>query len=216
MVRTAAPVGIGTVTAEIVPGETRYFRVPVGWGQGLAVHTRVDEPGDAPADAYCLQATLLNPMVTAYPTKGTRQCTFDRGPGAPEAPGAEWLEKTLAWKGDPAVTVAGDDFVAVTLSARTDGDSTVRIDPAAARRPLCFSMAVDVPGRVRPGPVFQPITGGPGAERSMAAEPSGEPAAQPAAADDGPSRWLVPAGLAAGLLLALGVGAVLVLRRRRR
>ncbi|MET1063621.1 MAG: VWA domain-containing protein [Arthrobacter sp.] len=229
---TAAPVTGGAsynTAAELKPGlfsdsllgaETKFYKIPVGYGQRLSFKATVTADGSAPgAIGKSLNLALFNPL---------RQET-ELAPGSDKYILGNSLVYTFIHTGDSlaasmAVPVRyntrnskdkGIELIAYPggyyLAASVEDSSTVDVGSE-----LSFNLAIDVSGDPEDGPPLNAT--------AATAKPSEQPSEQssPAAPDAGtaqaastsvsaaPLWW----GLGVGGLLAAGVGLFVLLRRR--
>ncbi|WP_050506876.1 hypothetical protein [Streptomyces rimosus] len=220
----AAPIGKGVWQERIKPGETRFYRVPVDWGQQLNVSVELGaakllgsggEPGPRSASglgpgpgvvagsrlvASALGLGVYNPA--RGPVSGTRFVPYDGKPAAIKlftAPVA-YGNRYSAAAPVSAMRFAGSYYLAVSLHPdaakyfRDGAPVTLRVDPV---------------GRPQPGPDYrEKATDFSVAPQERAAADDGMSVQQ--AAQHGTLRLVGYSGISTGavLLLALGVWAV--------
>jgi Ca-activated chloride channel family protein len=212
---TAPVLTSGTTCSDsLATGETRYYRVTLGWGQRLSYQIEVDPVANADRSSFinsAVSSPLRQPLSMAA---GNAERGFG-GPYAVNVNGStlvpvEYGNRSSRNSGVRAYRLAGDYYIALGLSYPTDA--------APARTPVRIAVVVD--GAIQPAPNYQPLP---------TAEPSGESSSSgpgtpssagstPAAADDaaggsaGVPWWVWPV---VGIALAAAGGATVALTRRR-
>ncbi len=202
---SAGAVGTGLWKDRIRPGESRFYRVPVDWGQRLNLSAELPNAADGTAEA--LSKAL---GVTAYnPARGViDDDTFVRYDGRPAA--AKLFTAPVAYGNRFAVS---DDIRAMRVAGWYYLEVTLH--PDAARffpRGADLTLRVDVRGTARPGPGYAGPAGDfsvtPGdhetAEKGLAGEEPG----------GGRLRTLGYAGIATGAVLLAALGTWTLLARR--
>ncbi|WFB08477.1 hypothetical protein LRS74_16550 [Streptomyces sp. LX-29] len=202
--RDAEFLSTGVWEGEIKPGETRFYRVPLLWGQRL--YAVVGPPTDADrkgpgalGDAVGL--TVYNPerglVGHGRAVEAAGRPTEDAvGPTAPVA----YANRYDRTRGEVrAMSLAGSYYLAVTLDpkAKTLAGGAVPV-----------TLRVVVTGRAQVGPRYAPAaTGGPeGPDRADGAA---------ADTDDDGLRAVAYAGFGTGTALLLGLGLWTLVARRR-
>ncbi|MGW0734388.1 hypothetical protein [Streptomyces sp. NPDC002851] len=235
---TAATVGTGVWTDRIRPGETRFYRVPVDWGQRVLASAELGACAKGKglvSRAFALE--LVNPARNSVTSDNQ---PYNCRPALAELeslPAVDYRNRFGASSGEEQhLRFAGGYYLKVSL------------DPEVAEKygsgPLDVTLGIEVRGKAVDGPayvrdpgVFQVTTddtkaaeqgssessqersdgsdggGAGGAERSGG---GGDGAA--AAAPSGTMQVVAAAGLGTGTLLVLGLGVwrVLAVRRERR
>ncbi|WP_197430237.1 vWA domain-containing protein [Auraticoccus cholistanensis] len=225
----APEVGEGTVTADIVPGEIQFFRVPLDFGQRLQARAVLPEATDYAPGHRFLHVQVLSP-VAGDADEGGPTDPPDGQTGAVSGGGAAQASAgtpTVLWANRSSVltenaALAGDYLVAVSY---TDDDNR----PTREQRPLelqlgVFGEAGDGAPTYRssdptPTPSASATPSTPSAPAPSEPAPSSTTAAdqdQPDEPDqDGPGRGWLLGGAAAGVVLFGGLG-VLTWRLLRR
>jgi hypothetical protein len=226
---TAAEVpadGSSAVEATIVPGEQKFFRVPVGYGQTLDTAldvTDAPEAGDfSIGDELDLDvrngARQLVRTIGEATTGGSldvhaeesRWDSFsapvnfgnrfggENGTGdLGAAPGSMWL--------------GGEQYIVVTLE-RSFADA--QIDENSRQIPVTFRLAAKASGQEQDGPGFAPLEwSGERTTGQTAPAEEGKTVAASDDSDDGGVPWTL-IGIIAVVVVALGAVGALVLRRR--
>lgn len=221
--RRAGPLHEGVWRTRIAPGETRYFRLRLDWGQQIYAEAELPDAGPPPDGASGTGASgdrsgqrplgdafgvsLYNPMRGLvqrgdFPSYGGQRVKDALERTAPVAYGNRY---TRARSEVRAVSFAGLYYVAVTLHpdvARYFGES------------VPVTLRIGVEGEPRPGPEYVRDAGdlGFGLQRP----PTGLQVNPPS--DDGPDgalRAVAYAGFGTGTALLLGLGVWTVVARRR-
>ncbi|MCT2275613.1 vWA domain-containing protein [Dietzia cinnamea] len=218
----AAPVGEGTYRASIVPGESHFFRVPVGWNQRPVVTVRSGPSVRERSErlnvhiSSPLRKKIGNANLRPYQDVEESTATVDRLVN---------YRNREANAGGRDRAVAGDHYIAVSMnfSRGVGGDAPIGVD-----QPYEFAVALD--GAPVDGPDWRPVTD-PGPEPTDGPQPQGATGGQeaepgPGAGDDDQAAaaaeseggqvwpWLVGGGLLVALV-ALGAVIALVSSRRR-
>ncbi|MGW1835569.1 hypothetical protein [Streptomyces sp. NPDC002067] len=200
----AGSVGTGLWRDRIRPGESRFYRVPVDWGQRLNLSAELPDAAGGAGIAKALGVTAYNPARGVI--DDDTFVFYDGRPAASKlftAPVA-YGNRFAASDEVRAMRVAGWYYLEVTLH------------PDAARffpRGADLTLRVDVRGAARPGPGYA----GPAGDFSV--RPGGQEAAEqglPAPRPDGGGnlRTLGYAGIGTGAVLLAALGAW-TLRARR-
>jgi Ca-activated chloride channel family protein len=198
--------GSGSYTDTVQRGEFVFYRVQLGWGQGLACRVRFGEtPGTALRNLSPASTTVYAPSREEIATAnmvytGSELVLPTTDPALTTAP-VRYNNRTADDISVRTQSVAGDYYIAVQLGPTAE-------DPEAAG-PVPITLEVTVSGDAEPGPQYAQVDA-----------PFGEPApvevqnAQPPATRTviGPAGW-VAVGVAA-LVVAGLVGAVVARRRR--
>ncbi|MFH8367935.1 hypothetical protein [Streptomyces sp. NPDC018031] len=220
--RTAGLVSTGVWKTRIAPGETRFFRVPLGWGQQLYAEAELPgarpPAGGSPADRAgggaddgrerrlgdAFGVSLYNPMHGLVRRGGFAPYRGERAEDVLErtAPVAYGNRYTRAKSEVEAVSLAGEYYLAVTLhpdAADYFGDTA----------PVTLRVVVD--GERQPGPEY---VRDPGA--GLGQPPTGpRTAASPGEGENRALRAVAYAGFGTGTALLLGLGWWTVIARRR-
>ncbi|MEU6588671.1 hypothetical protein ABZ923_05470 [Streptomyces sp. NPDC046881] len=143
---TARPLGQGVWRTTLAPGETRFYKVPLDWGQQL--HASADL-GGAPGHGYvggALNLSLHNPV------RGYVDDTSLGYTGAPKSaalaplPPVEYANRHAVPAAVTSVRFAGDYYLVVHLSAQLAG--------TFGQGPFDVTLRVRVGGRAHAGPGY--------------------------------------------------------------
>lgn len=149
----ASPLGQGVWTTALVPGETRFYKVPLDWGRQL--HASV-ELGDAQGHGYvggALNLSVYNP-VRGYVEDAALGYT---GTGKPAVlaplPPVEYANRYAAPAAVTSVRFAGDYYLVLHLSEQLAGPF--------GQGPFRVTLTVRVAGRAHAGPEYagRPVPG---------------------------------------------------------
>jgi Ca-activated chloride channel family protein len=211
----APVIGPGTYTDSITMGETRYYRVPLRWGQRMAVGATFSVPGQGLAGS--MRLAFASPLRA------------DLRPGGPDtssvlAPG---LQNAVRGSTDAPVRFANRQSDDSTVQSYTvDGDYFVILNPTYSLRPgetpmLGVTLTVEVVGTPEQGPEYALTAASPSASPGGTEGATGSPApdAAESVAGSAPTRrvdggrWLW-AGAGAGVVLLAALGGLLWWHRR--
>ncbi|AKA04889.1 hypothetical protein SAZ_22375 [Streptomyces noursei ZPM] len=197
----AAAVGRGVWRDHLAPGETRFYRVPVDWGQRLNLSAELpNSTGSTTAFVpSALGLTVYNPARGAVSQDGF--VPFDGKPAAARAFTAPvaYGNRATPQRAVAGMRFAGWYYVAVTLSART----AVAFPQGAA-----LTLRVDLRGTPQAGPDYASPAG------DLGTPPGDDGTGRPAQGAGGPRTAVAYAGIGVGVLLLAGLGAWTVLARR--
>lgn len=196
----------GEWRTDLAPGRTVYYRVPVDWGQQLFATA---ELGSSPAaDAYVSNALVLSLENPARGHVDQDSMTYSGDPATmaldPERPVA-YENRFASNDSTNAMRFAGWYYLSATLSpelAKAYGD-----------KPLPLTLRVNITGQAKPAPPYA----GPAGVFSVTADDR-DAAASGQSADEversGTLKIVGAAGIGAGSVLLLGLGAWWLLARR--
>ncbi|MFH8491210.1 hypothetical protein [Streptomyces longisporoflavus] len=203
----AARVRGSAATDEVAPGQSRFYRVPVDWGQRLTVAAELAGRKKGPYVATGLSVTVYNPARMKVAGTST---SYHGEPAAAELdalPAVAYENRTAPELKAAAMRFPGWYFVQVTASPE--------LAPTWGGTPLRLTVHLGVEGSARKRPVY---AGDPGVFQIPAAQPPAQRSKRPAtheAAGGGGMKMLAIGSFTAGVLL-LVVSAGRVLRARRR
>ncbi|WP_435592344.1 vWA domain-containing protein [Nocardia sp. bgisy118] len=206
--------GSGRYADTLRPGEYVFYRVRLGWGQGLAYRVHFEDNGGRGVDVISnIATTLYSPLAeeidsdtTAYTGRAGVLPTSD--PAIATAP-IRYANRDANDSEVRKQSVAGWYYIAVKLgSTFTEGAAT----------PVPMRLDLTVAGNPEPGPAYSAgTTGGIFGED---AGPSGKPiahSADSAGEDSSATKWIAPAavGVVGVAVLAAIIGFALARRRSR-
>ncbi|MER7516833.1 hypothetical protein [Streptomyces sp. NPDC126499] len=196
----------GEWRTDIRPGQTMYYRVPVDWGQQIFATA---ELGSSPAaDAYVGYALTVSLMNPARGYVDGKDLSYDGDPSTlaldPQRPVA-YENRFSSNDSTSGLRFAGWYYLSATLSPE--------IAKAYGDKPLPLTLRVNVTGQSKPQPAYDgpagPFTVTDDDREAAASGQSG-----PQAARSGTLRVVGVAGIGAGTVLVLGLGAWWLLARR--
>ncbi|WP_330338890.1 hypothetical protein [Streptomyces sp. NBC_00557] len=190
---SASTLGQGVWRTSLVPGETRFYKVPVDWGRQLHASA---ELGNAAGHGYvggALDLSLYNP-VRGYVEDAALGYTGTQKPAvlAPVPP-VEYANRYAVPVGVTSVRFAGDYYLVLHLSERMTG--------TFGRGPFAVTLRVRVTGRAHAGPEY---AGHPVPDDVFTPTRQGREAALTSTAGGGSAMLLVAIG-------GIGLGTVLLL-----
>ncbi|MGO3697945.1 MAG: vWA domain-containing protein [Corynebacterium casei] len=147
----------GTYKNSIVAGETHYYKIPVEWGQvpEMAIRNRLNEN----IDSAWLSLQLVNPVKSVVEdTYNSQHTSNDTDVSHLMSDRPLRYNNRNANAGGDRTSIAGDHFIAVSLSVPWDEESLRNIDQE-------YELAVDVTRPVDEGSDWRP-TYEPGPESS--------------------------------------------------
>ncbi|MEU5365676.1 hypothetical protein ABZ354_19775 [Streptomyces sp. NPDC005925] len=204
---TAASVGQGVWRADIAPGGTLFYRVPVDWGQQLSATAELGSADGGGGFAEgALDLSLYNPA------RGQVQNTvvgYD-GTGAAATlaplPPVAYANRRAATEQANTVRFAGSYYLVVHLAEGVAG--------SFGEGPFALTLRVRVRGAAQAGPDYA----GESAPRGLfeVTEQDREAAVEGTAADDDLAMTVLAAGgIGTGTLLLVGLGVWTAVERRR-
>ncbi|MCP3821441.1 hypothetical protein NLX86_26100 [Streptomyces sp. A3M-1-3] len=206
----ARALGDGVWKDTLAPGQTRFYRVPLDWGQQLTVNAELanakmtkDSGFAAPALTTALYNTARGPAVSENTSYDGKQAADGLGPTAPVAYSNRFSNDSAALP----MRFSGWYYLAVTLDKRV-GEFTTGTVPLTLR--------VTIGGKAAQGPDYDGDAaaagfGLTGADREAAEK--GQTAVE--AGESGTMKVVAAVGIGAGTVLVLGLGAWTMLARRR-
>jgi hypothetical protein len=209
---TAAAVKTGIWRDQVLPGETRFYRVPVDWGQRATVFADFSSATTTVASAYVGSGVRIGAYSPVREIIDSDDHAYDGSPVS--------LSQQLA-PVSYANRAAGDDHVSpVRYAGWYYFALTVHPEVAeAVRGPLPVLLRVEVEGGAQAAPAYDgdPGEGGIGIDADDLASANGVPDGGDASASPGTSglRFLAFAALGAGTVLVLGLAGWFAAARRR-
>jgi Ca-activated chloride channel family protein len=203
----------GTYTDSMTTGETRYYRVRLGWGQRLAWRATVTAPAGVGAVAATVRVDLASPLRVDLRQPGSSESGVLSADREVEMHGSTLVPVRYANRRSRIAdiepySVDGDYFLVLDASYPLGGD------PPFA---LPLRLTVQRSGAAEPGPEYvrnpspqapAPASGSPSPARSGDEPVAGSASTRRMSAD----AWLWAGGGTAAVVLA-AVGALLWLRR---
>ncbi|KIZ19405.1 hypothetical protein [Streptomyces natalensis] len=200
----AGRVDTGVWRDRIMPGETRFYRVPVTWGQRLNLTADLPnsaKPGTTRFVANALGLNVFNPArgvvisdnFVMYEGKGAQAKEFT-------AP-VDYANRFGITESAKAMRFPGWYYLEVTLNAEARSYFPKGTD---------LTLRVDVKGAAKAGPTYA----GP-APGFTDTDPDGGTASGPQEAESGTLRVVAYAGIGTGVVLLTGLGAWTLVARRK-
>ncbi|MFH8608599.1 hypothetical protein ACH4D5_14080 [Streptomyces sp. NPDC018029] len=220
---TARGLEKGVWGADIAPGETLFYRVPVDWGQQLSVAAELGSSGgvgrgaarDAGYVSSALVVSLSNPVRAQVDDADTAYDGRQKSTVLDPLPPVAYENRFALTDEVAAMRFAGWYYLAVHLSP----DVAEKFGAA----PLELTLRVDIDGSPRPGPSYagtpEPAENFGVTERDTAAAERGETATGPGASsggdDDGLMVVIAAGGIGTGVVLLAALGLWTLIARRR-
>ncbi|WP_328299749.1 hypothetical protein OG389_19535 [Streptomyces sp. NBC_00435] len=212
----ARALGTGVWSDDLRPGQTRYYRVPLDWGQqlGLGAELSAAKPTKEYGSASSgLTVSLYTPYRALAASEDTSYDGKQAGVTLPRTPPVAYENRFSGDRKVEPVRVAGWYYVAVTMAKKV-GEFT---EDAV---PVPLTLRVQVIGGAGKGPGYaeSPTAAGFGIgaeDRTAAKEGTTALEAADAAANRSQMRVVAGAGFGAGALLLLVLGGWILLARRR-
>ncbi|MFI2431623.1 hypothetical protein [Streptomyces sp. NPDC018693] len=220
---SATAVGEGAWRDEISPGQTLFYKIPVGWGR--QPHATV-ELGSADEDsgylAAALDLTLHNPVRAEVGTARTGYGGTQKAATLAPVPPVDYANRYAASERVSGMRFAGSYYLVVHLAAQV-GDRF-------GAGPYGVTLRVGVDGVAQEGPGYagEPVprgvfeadeqdldAGGAGGTEGTGRAGSGSGSAGPAGDDRLALRALAAGGIGTGTAVLLGLGVWTVTARRR-
>ncbi|MBP2370639.1 vWA domain-containing protein [Pseudonocardia parietis] len=204
--------GSGSYTDTLQRGEFVFYRVRLDWGRSLAYRVRFAEtPGRGLANLSPVHTTLYAPTReeiddATFPYSGRNVVLPTHDPALTTVP-VRYLNRDADVLAARSQSLPGWYYIGVQVSPPHEEDSRT-----AAPIPVRIDLTVS--GATEPGPVYATTAGATPFESAAVAE--GGPPAGVDSDDAGPGFPGTPVVVAGLVLLAVGTGGALVLRRRRR
>ena len=205
----------GTYSDEIVPGETRYFKVRLGWGQRLSYRITV------PAAGLRIQSAAIYTKM-ASPLRA--QLDHARGVARDYQLIGGDEDQTISGSTEAPVRYANRDSTEGRMDlVSVDGDYYLVLDatyPIGEKNPFTmpYRVTLAVDGAVEPGPTYvtDPQTSAsPTPTPSVSATPTDVDFVATADSSGPPGGWLVWSGTATAVAVLLGAAVLATVRRRR-
>lgn len=191
----AAAVDDGAWRDDIQPGESRFYKVPVAWGQQLFLRAQLANAtsGTSAFTVNGLRLALYNTARGRVSDKSTGYTGAPTGVDLGTAPAA-YANRFASDSGEAAMRFQGWYYVQVTLDPKVPGAVPLTLD-------------VGIEGAAQKGPAYD-------GDASAAGFGLGD--AGPGSGEDLTMRVIGVAGIGLGTVLVLGLGAWYLLGRRVR
>ncbi|MGW5396370.1 hypothetical protein [Streptomyces sp. NPDC003952] len=212
----ARALGTGVWSDELRPGQTRFYRVPLDWGQQLGLAAELSAGTMTKDSGYAspgLSVALYSPYRSLIETEDASYDGKQTGLTLPRTPPVAYENRFASDRKAGAVRVAGWYYVAVTMAGKV-GEFTKEAVPV----PLTLrTQIIGTPGKA-PAYAEDLAAGGFGVgseDRTAAREGTTVVEAGAAAANRSVMRVVAGAGFGTGTLLLLVLGGWILLARRR-
>ncbi|MEU6771652.1 hypothetical protein [Streptomyces sp. NPDC046759] len=207
---SAGPLGEGVWRTELVPGETRFYKVPLDWGRQL--HASAELAGAA-GHGYvggALDLSVYNPVRGHVEDAALGYTGTQKSAVLAPLPPVEYANRYAVTAGVTSVRFAGDYYLVLHLSEQMAG--------TFGRGPFGVTLRVRVAGQAHAGPEYsgRPVPGGVFTvtehDRQAALTGSGASGSEPV------MRVIAICGIGLGtvLLLVLGVWTAAARRAQTR
>ncbi|MET9478850.1 hypothetical protein [Streptomyces sp. NPDC006638] len=198
----------GEWTAEIEPGASLFFRVPVDWGQQLFVSADLGSSSGQGFVSGALAMSLYNPARGLVGSSGSvsydgRQKTTALDPLPPVAYENRFGSRT----GDKEMRFAGWYYLRVSLNPE--------VGRTFGAKAYGLTLRVNIEGTAKNGPAYAGPAGDFTVDEGKLDEASSGRGEPEAAADSATMALVAAAGIGTGTLLVLWLGAWTLLARRR-
>lgn len=205
---SAASVGQGVWSADIEPGRTFFYKVPLTWGRQLYATAELGSSAGGGGTAVgALNLSLYNPARGLVDDTNTNYDGSQKAAEIDPLPPVAYENRYAAPKRLNGMRFAGSYYLVVHLAAEVAekyGDG-----------PLPLTLRVRVGGSAESGPGYAGESAPPGLFQVGAGDP--EAAAESGAAGDGDAAMAVLAvsGIGAGTVVLVVLGVWMVVARRR-
>ncbi|MFD9790894.1 hypothetical protein ACFWXK_08065 [Streptomyces sp. NPDC059070] len=188
------------------PGETRFFRVPVGWGQQLFATAELGRSGGGGYVPQALDLQLYNPVLgpvaDVYTVYDGKPATTSFAP----LPPVDYRNRFSPSGMVSAMRLGGDYYLAVSVSP----ELAAKFGPGA----YAVTLRVNVRGQAKAGPSYRQDA--PDVTTGATGSPTtGTGAASATGSGSAGMKALAAAGIGTGTLLVLWLGVWTLLARRR-
>lgn len=204
---TAASLGDGEWTAEIDPGESLFYRVPVNWGQQLFTSAELGGSQGSGVVSGAVSLAVYNPVRGLVDSTETMSYNGERKSTVTDpAPPVDYANRFRFAANERAMRFAGWYYVRVSLNPE--------VGQKFGHKPYDLTLRVNVDGTAKDGPAYDGSAG----EFSVSddnPEPGGDGKNPDGAADSGTMTLVAAGGIGMGTVLVLGLGGWALLARRR-
>ncbi|MEU0524830.1 hypothetical protein [Streptomyces niveus] len=199
----ATILGDGEWTAEIRPGESLFYRVPVDWGQQLFAAAELGSSDGNGMVTGAMSLAVYNPARGLVDSTDTMSYSGEpKWTSTDPAPPVNYANRFSSTPGKKAMRFAGWYYLRVSLNPEV-GDKF-------GQEPYGLTVRVNVEGNAVDGPEYN----GP-AEEFNVADGNQDPAVDGENADSGAMTLVAVGGIGTGTVLVLGLGGWALLARRR-
>ncbi|MFB8397317.1 hypothetical protein [Streptomyces yangpuensis] len=213
----ARALGAGVWRDELRPGQTRWYRVPLDWGQRLGLGAELSAASVTKKYSSAsggLAVTLYNPYRAAVSGKEVSYDGVQAGVTLEKTPPVDYVNRFSSDRETQPVGVAGWYYIAVTMGGKV-------ADFTEDAVPVPLTLRLEVAGTPAKGPAYKedPAAGGFGVgadDRAAAKEGLTAPEAAEAAGTRSVMRVVASAGFGGGTLLLAVLGGWVLLGRRGR
>jgi hypothetical protein len=143
---SAAPVGQGVWRTALVPGETRFYKVPLDWGRQLHASAELDGSDGHGYAGGALDLALHNPVRGLVDDVSLGYTGARRSVALAPLPPVEYANRHAVPAGVSAVRFAGDYYLVLHLSEHLTG--------TFGRGPFGVTLRIRVAGRAHAGPDY--------------------------------------------------------------
>ncbi|MEU0693340.1 hypothetical protein ABZ349_05045 [Streptomyces niveus] len=193
----------GEWTAEIRPGESLFYRVPVDWGQQLFAAAELGSSDGNGMVTGAMSLAVYNPARGLVDSTDTMSYNGDpKWTSTDPAPPVNYANRFSSTPGKKAMRFAGWYYLRVSLNPEV-GDKF-------GQNAYDLKVRVNVEGDAVDGPEYN----GP-AEEFNVSDGNQEQAVDGENADSGPMTLVAVGGIGTGTMLVLGLGGWALLARRR-
>ncbi|MFF4950719.1 hypothetical protein [Streptomyces chattanoogensis] len=204
----AGVIGTGVWNDRIRPGETRFYRVPVDWGQRLNLSAELPNAPSSSSSSMVSHALGLNIFNPARGAVVDDNFVSYNGKGASAekfTDPVEYANRFRSTEMAKAMRFAGWYYLEVTLNS-----AAAQYFPQGAD----LTLRVDVRGRAKPGPAYTaPVPEFTVTDQDREAARTGRTPQE--AERSGTLRTVAYAGIGTGVVLLTGLGAWTLVARRR-
>ncbi|MGW1054527.1 hypothetical protein [Streptomyces sp. NPDC002521] len=150
---SARPLGQGVWRTALVPGETRFYKVPVDWGRQLNASAELDGASGHGYVGGALNLSLYNPVRGYVEDAALGYTGISKPAVTAPLPPVEYTNRYAAAAAVTSVRFAGDYYLVLHLSEQLTG--------LFGRGPFGVTLRVRVAGRAHAGPQYagRPVPG---------------------------------------------------------
>ncbi|QHY96820.1 hypothetical protein SSPS47_17070 [Streptomyces sp. S4.7] len=200
----ATSLGDGEWTAEIDPGESLFYRVPVDWGQQLFAAAELGGSDGRGIVTGAMSLAVYNPARGLVDSTDTMSYNGEpKWMSTDPAPPVHYANRFSSAPDKKAMRFAGWYYLRVSLNPEVGGKF--------GREPYDLTVRVNVEGKAVDGPEYD----GPAEEFNVSDENRDQAGGgNPANEDSGTMTLVAAGGIGTGTVLVLGLGGWALLARR--